>query len=118
MHVLLYQQVLISNHRSNHFQSWQRAKPAEAENPLNARDLPAWTPNQQEEENPYPSDNCKLTIIFNLIFNFSLADEIPQIIESMKNEGASDLEIRKRVLEMKEASIQNYGNRSKVGLEI
>lgn len=36
----------------------------------------------------------------------------------MKSEGASDDVIRSKVIEMKEKSIQQYGNRSKVGLEI
>jgi len=40
-----------------------------------------------------------------LPFRQFLADEIPLIIESMKNEGASDIDISKKVLELKEASI-------------
>ena len=65
----------------------------------------AWTSNQQEEGDLYPSGNCKFSFYLNLIFGFSLADEIPLIIESRKNEGASDIEISKKVLELKEASI-------------
>ena len=40
------------------------------------------------------------------------------MVEKMKNEGESDEKIRLMVLEMKMKSLENYGNRSKVGLEI
>ena len=70
LHVLLCQLVLISNHRSNPFQSWLRAKAVEAENQQNAKDLLAWTSNQQEAGDLCPSDNCKFSFYLHLIFTF------------------------------------------------
>ena len=40
------------------------------------------------------------------------------MVESMKEDGESDDKIRQAILEMKIKSLENYGNRSKVGLEI
>lgn len=46
----------------------------------------------------------------------SLGDKIPLLVQQMKQEGASEKEIREAILDKKDRSVEKYGNKSKIGL--